>query len=146
MDLAVRQSAVAEARAAIETARKAMRKKLPPPENTLSQPGPSQHSGQDFLSPEDYVEQDEIFKVRPRAVRICSIFHEPAGMCTQEGNALAPKPYISCCRSDLVFLVVRRRHVQARVAALKREEDSLNKERERLEAEKARHIRSVHGL
>ncbi len=68
VDLAVRQSAVAEARAAIEMARKAMRKKLPPPENTLSQPGPSQHNGQDFLSPEDYVEQDEIFKVRARAV------------------------------------------------------------------------------
>ncbi|CAL8471440.1 g10982 [Coccomyxa elongata] len=96
VDLAVRQSAVAEARAAIEMARKAMRKKLPPPENTLSQPGPSQHNGQDFLSPEDYVEQDEIFK--------------------------------------------------ARVAALKREEDSLNKDRERLEAEKARHIRELKRL
>lgn len=35
--------------------------------------------------------------------------------------------------------------MQARVAALKREEDSLNKERERLEAEKARHIRSVNN-
>ena len=63
MDLASRQASVLEARAAIEAARKAMRKKLPPPENTLSQPGPSQNSGQDFLSPEDYVEQDEIFKV-----------------------------------------------------------------------------------
>ena len=63
VDLAGRQAAVAEARAAIEGARKAMRKKLPPPENTLSQPGPSQHTGQDFLSPEEYVEQDEIFKV-----------------------------------------------------------------------------------
>ncbi|EIE19774.1 kinase-like protein [Coccomyxa subellipsoidea C-169] len=96
VDLAGRQAAVAEARAAIEGARKAMRKKLPPPENTLSQPGPSQHTGQDFLSPEEYVEQDEIFKVR--------------------------------------------------IAALKREEDSLNKERERLEAEKARHIRELKRL
>ena len=42
----------------------AMRKKLPPPENTLSQPGPSQGSHQhDYLAPEDYVAQDEIFKV-----------------------------------------------------------------------------------
>lgn len=41
----------------------AMRKKLPPPENTLSQPGPSQNANQEFLAPEDYVEQDEIFKV-----------------------------------------------------------------------------------
>ena len=30
-----------------------------------------------------------------------------------------------------------------RIAALKREEDSLSKERERLEAEKMRHIRSA---
>lgn len=44
----------------------AMRKKLPPPENTLSQPGPSQCSQQqDYLAPEDYVAQDEIFKVQP---------------------------------------------------------------------------------
>jgi hypothetical protein len=42
----------------------AMRKKLPPPENLLSQPGPSQNGAQDFLAPEDYVAQDEIFKVR----------------------------------------------------------------------------------
>lgn len=31
--------------------------------------------------------------------------------------------------------------MQVRIAALKREEDSLSKEKERLEAEKARHIR-----
>ena len=45
----------------------AMRKKLPPPENTLSQPGPSQCSQQqqEYLAPEDYVAQDEIFKVLP---------------------------------------------------------------------------------
>ncbi len=30
--------------------------------------------------------------------------------------------------------------VQVRVAAIKREEDALNKEKERLEAEKARHV------
>lgn len=95
VDLAVRQSAVAEARAAIETARKAMRKKLPPPENTLSQPGPSQHSGQDFLSPEDYVEQDEIFKVRHMQYMFCSILHKLAGRWAQERNAVAPKPRIN---------------------------------------------------
>ena len=70
VDLASRQASVLEARAAIEAARKALRKKLPPPENTLSQPGPSQNSGQDFLSPEDYVEQDEIFKVRAPAIHL----------------------------------------------------------------------------
>ena len=46
----------------------AMRKKLPPPENTLSQQqaAPNQAaSAQDFLAPEDYVAQDEIFKVTP---------------------------------------------------------------------------------
>lgn len=49
----------------------AMRKKLPPPENTLSQPGPSQASQQqDYLAPEDYVAQDEIFKVRPALLLI----------------------------------------------------------------------------
>ena len=48
----------------------AMRKKLPPPENTLSQAGPSQASQQtDYLSPEDYVAQDEIFKVRLAALK-----------------------------------------------------------------------------
>ena len=48
----------------------AMRKKLPPPENTLSQAGPSQASQQtDYLSPEDYVAQDEIFKVRMAALK-----------------------------------------------------------------------------
>ena len=47
----------------------AIRKKLPPPENTLSQLGPSQAAapgGQqqgNYLAPEDYVAQDEIFKV-----------------------------------------------------------------------------------
>ena len=43
----------------------AMRKKLPPPENTLSQPSQQsqQHQQQDYLAPEDYVVQDEIFKV-----------------------------------------------------------------------------------
>ena len=48
----------------------AMRKKLPPPENTLSQAGPSQASQQtDYLSPDDYVAQDEIFKVRLAALK-----------------------------------------------------------------------------
>lgn len=83
MDLASRQASVLEARAAIEAARKAMRKKLPPPENTLSQPGPSQNSGQDFLSPEDYVEQDEIFKVRAPPIHHFSSYPYPtlAGNC-----------------------------------------------------------------
>ena len=42
-----------------------MRKKLPPPENTLSQPSQQsqQQQHQDYLAPEDYVVQDEIFKV-----------------------------------------------------------------------------------
>lgn len=51
----------------------AMRKKLPPPENTLSQPGPSQCSQQqDYLAPEDYVAQDEIFKVQPSLLLVCT--------------------------------------------------------------------------
>ena len=51
----------------------AMRKKLPPPENTLSQPGPSQCSQQqDYLAPEDYVAQEEIFKVLLALLLICS--------------------------------------------------------------------------
>lgn len=44
----------------------AMRKKLPPPENTLSQasqPSQQQPQQQDYLAPEDYVAQDEIYKV-----------------------------------------------------------------------------------
>ena len=43
-----------------------MRKKLPPPENTLSQPSQQsqqQQQQEDYLAPEDYVVQDEIFKV-----------------------------------------------------------------------------------
>lgn len=45
----------------------AMRKKLPLPDNLLA--GPCQNHTQEFLSPEDYVAQDEIFKV-------CSHFHD----------------------------------------------------------------------
>ncbi|CAK0785493.1 hypothetical protein CVIRNUC_008702 [Coccomyxa viridis] len=70
-ELAQRRAAVADAKEGIETARKAMRKKLPPPENTLSQPSQQsqQQQQQDYLAPEDYVVQDEIFKVRLAALK-----------------------------------------------------------------------------
>ena len=69
-----------------------MRKKLPPPENTLSQPSQQsqqqqQQQQQDYLAPEDYVVQDEIFKVAH-----CSL------------AVILPMKFLQSCRSCALWL------------------------------------------
>lgn len=147
----------------------AIRKKLPPPENTLSQPGPNQApaSGQQqgYLAPEDYVAQDEIFKVglQPALSRRTLTGH-CSGSLGLQASALLQSQRAEPCQL-LGLLLLEAQHVwarrlsvtsstscsalsaahvgacQVRIAALRREEDGLGRERDRLEAEKMRHIR-----
>jgi hypothetical protein len=62
----------------VVTRAQAMRKKLPPPENTLSQPAPNQAAGQAYIAPEDYVAQDEIYKV-PSNLQYSMLPHAHSG-------------------------------------------------------------------
>ncbi|KAK9807575.1 hypothetical protein WJX72_003134 [[Myrmecia] bisecta] len=105
-DVAARLATIAEQRDGIEAARKAVRRKLPPPEplsqsscqadTSRAQSGAQASTAAEYIAPEEYVARDEIFKVR--------------------------------------------------LASLKREEDTLNRERERLEVEKLRHVRELKRL
>ncbi|KAK9835820.1 hypothetical protein WJX74_008661 [Apatococcus lobatus] len=103
-DLAAQMQAVAQQRETIEAARKAARKKLPPPVPLAPRPANQMPDGQrglpaakppspERMAPDEYVAMEEIFKVK--------------------------------------------------LGALKREEERLGKEQERLDVEKARHIREL---
>ena len=100
-DLDARAADLAAARDRVEAARKAVRRRLPPPEHPLSVKGAAPGDASlpcttSYITPDDYVARDEAFK--------------------------------------------------ARLAALKREDDAIARERERLDADKARHARELRRL
>eukprot|EP00775_Hariotina_reticulata_P004997 gene4997-5239_t len=102
-DLAARQAALQRAREEVEAARKALKRRLPPPpraamtaNDAAAGAGSLDTHGQPYISSADYVMQDEILKVR--------------------------------------------------LSVLKREEEQLSKEDERLQQDKMRHLRCLKRL
>ena len=59
------RGAEAEQAGQVPGAVQAVRRKLPPPPEPLSQSAAEAASCQDFMTPEDYVARDEVFKVLP---------------------------------------------------------------------------------
>ncbi|KAL3147179.1 hypothetical protein ABBQ32_002684 [Trebouxia sp. C0010 RCD-2024] len=112
-DWHARMKDLAESKAGIEAARKSVRRQLPPPE------GPCQAS---------------TLGGHPPRASPCSSLATTANRAPPKppAHCIAPEQYVA---ADEIF--------KARLAALKREEEWLHKEQERLEADKAQHIRQL---
>ena len=94
------------------------------------------------ITPEDYVAQDEIFKVGlQRGVSESATTLQPdmLACCIQDASGFGPVRWACVCKPMSEIKVSAA--LQARLAALKRQEDHISKEHERLEAEKLRHVK-----
>jgi hypothetical protein len=131
-----RLAALSDAKDEIESLRKSLKKQLPLPEGPkpdASGPGKQTQGGgsrrelEGTISPKEFVDRDEVLKVQnPQAT----------------GTQIRPADPFFVLFSDRA--VDERSFVllpKTRLAALKREEDGLVREKERLEAERLGHIR-----